>query len=99
VYPIASPIGPARLAIGFPAAGERAAAQPRSIGASLSWGRWSASPSSGYGSSVDDDNKPRPVFAGFTKAQLQLLAIGAVAMLLPLLFIIIIFVINFGGSR
>jgi hypothetical protein len=48
---------------------------------------------------VDDNNKPRPVFAGFTKAQLQLLAIGAVAMLLPLLFIIIIFVINFGGSR
>jgi hypothetical protein len=46
---------------------------------------------------IDEPNQPKPVFAGFTKPQLQLLAIGAVAMLLPLLFIIIIFVINFGG--
>jgi hypothetical protein len=48
---------------------------------------------------VDENDKPPVVFAGFTKAQLQLLAIGAVAMLLPLLFICIIFGINFGGLR
>jgi hypothetical protein len=59
-------------------------------------GPWS---SSGDGSSVDKNDKPPPVFGGFTKAQLQLLAIGAVAMLLPLLFICIIFGINFGGLR
>ena len=47
--------------------------------------------------STDNRDGPRPVFAGFTKAQLQILAIGAVAMLLPLAFIIIIFAINFGG--
>jgi hypothetical protein len=62
-------------------------------------GRRPAPSSNGCGSSVDEKDKPQPVFAGFTKAQLQLLAIGAVAMLLPLLFIIIIFAINFGGLR
>jgi hypothetical protein len=36
---------------------------------------------------------------GFTRAQIQILIIGAVAMLLPLCFIIIIFGINFGGLR
>ncbi len=36
---------------------------------------------------------------GFTRAQVQLLVIGAVAMLLPLCFIIVILAINFGGSQ
>ena len=48
---------------------------------------------------MNENDKPPPVFAGFSKAQLQLLAIGAVAMLLPLLFICVIFGINFGGLR
>lgn len=36
---------------------------------------------------------------GFTRAQVQILIIGAVAMLLPLCFIIIIFAVNFGGAQ
>lgn len=36
---------------------------------------------------------------GFTRAQVQILIIGAVAMLLPLCFIIIIFAVNFGDAR
>jgi hypothetical protein len=44
------------------------------------------------------ERKQGPGKAGFTRAQIQLLVIGAIAMLLPLCFIIIIFVINFGGT-
>jgi len=51
----------------------------------------------GCGVSGNDVDRPPPVVAGFTKAQLQLLAIGAVAMLLPLIFVVIIFVINFAS--
>lgn len=36
---------------------------------------------------------------GFTRAQVQILIIGAIAMALPLCFIIIIFAISFGGAR
>jgi hypothetical protein len=36
---------------------------------------------------------------GFTRSQLQILAIGAVALMLPLCFVIIIFALNFGGIR
>ena len=48
---------------------------------------------------MSDKRRDEPVLAGFTRSQLQLLLIGAVAMALPLCFIIVIFVINFGGVR
>ena len=45
------------------------------------------------------EGKGETTMGGFTRAQVQLLVIGAVAMLLPLCFIIVILAINFGGSQ
>lgn len=36
---------------------------------------------------------------GYTSSQIKLLALGLIAISLPLCFILIIFVINFGGGR